>query len=71
MMLFYILKTVSNLSSSELKHNESVYVFTVALIMLMYSGFKSLLLERLGFHSNQPLNEALWYFLKGSFVIET
>lgn len=70
-MILYIHNIASNLSSSELKYNESVCVFTVVLIMLVYSGLKSPELERLGFHSNQPLNEALWYFLEGSFVTET
>lgn len=33
--------------------------------------FRAPELEPLTFHSNQPLNEALWYFLKGSFMTET
>lgn len=41
---------VSNLSSSELKYNESVSVFTAVLIMLVYSGLKNPELDRLGFH---------------------
>ena len=62
---------MTNLSSSEVKCNESVNGFTLVFIMLVSSGLKSPELERLRFHSNQPLIEALWHFLKESFVSET